>query len=266
MTNTQKPVLLVVSFGTSHVENCELTIGAIENAIAAANPEYEVRRAFTSRMILKALESRYGLHVDSVKQAMERLMADGVSEVIVQPTQVMPGIEYDEMCKTLESYRDRFRKLVVGQPLLVHDRDYDALIHVLVQELVAVDTPDTAIVFMGHGSPHRANVIYTQLQERMHAAGHDNYFVGTVEARPDVEDVLEMVKAGELRSVVMLPLMIVAGDHANNDMAGDEEDSWKSVFERAGFRVRCILKGMGQYPGVQQIFVKLAAGLTDESI
>ena len=257
-------VLLVVSFGTSYNDNRDLSIGSIENALQSAYPDYEVRRSFTSQIIIDKLKERDGLEIDNVTQAMDRLVADGVREVVVQPTHVMSGYEYDDVVAEVTPYADKFGSFKLGQALLIDDADYDELISVITEETKDYNADGTAIVFMGHGTEHEANATYAKLQEHLAKADYGNYFVGTVEAAPTLEDVLGLVKGSGATKAVLLPLMIVAGDHANNDMAGDEEDSWKSVFEKEGFEVECVLKGLGQYPGIQRMFVahvgKLIAG------
>ena len=255
----QKPVLLAVSFGTSYNDSRDLTIGAVEEALQKANPDYEVRRAFTSQIIIDILNERDGLVIDNVTQAMDRLTADGVKEVIVQPTHVMAGFEYDDVMKEIEGYKSKFDSMKIGSALLVEDADYENLAKVLVEETKDYAAEDTAIVFMGHGTEHESNATYAKLQETMTNAGYSNYIIGTVEATPSLEDVIAMAKDSGAKKVVLLPLMIVAGDHANNDMAGDEEGSWKTEFQKAGFQVECVLEGMGQYPGVQQMIVDHAA-------
>ena len=252
---TARPVLLVVSFGTSYNDNRDLTIGAVERAIEKAYPQYEIRRAFTSQIILDILKERDQLEIDNVKQAMERLIADGVRDVVIQPTHVMPGIEYDGVIAQIGAYRERFHSMKVGRPLLVEDRDYDTLIAALAEETAPYNTSDTAMVFMGHGTEHAANATYPKLQQKLIQAGFHNFFIGTVEAEPTVEDVLADVRKTDAKKVVLLPLMVVAGDHAHNDMAGDAEDTWKAVFADAGYETQCVLKGLGQYPAVQQMFV-----------
>ncbi len=256
-----KKVLLAVSFGTSYNDNRELTIGGIEKSLQAAYPDYEVRRAFTSQIIIDKLKSRDNLEIDNVTQAMDRLVADGVKEVVIQPTHVMTGYEYDDVVKEVTPYSEKFDKFVMGTALLTAEEDYKELASIIAEETKSHNVDGTAIVFMGHGTEHEANATYTKLQKALTDAGHKNYFVGTVEAEPTLEEVMAMVKANGAKKVVLLPLMIVAGDHANNDMAGDEDDSWKSAFKAAGYEVECVLTGLGQYTGVQKMFVKHAGAL-----
>lgn len=258
----KKPVILAVSFGTSYNDSREATIGAIENALQAANPEYEVRRAFTSQTVIDILAERDGIDIYNVKEAMESLVSDGVKDVVIQPTHVMPGFEYDDIVAEVESYADKFESFKISSPLLSSDEDYSALAECIANETKEYNTEGTAIVYMGHGTEHEANATYLKLQKTFEDKGFANYFVGTVEAEPDLEDVMELVSKSGAQRVVLLPLMIVAGDHASNDMAGDEEDSWKSQFEAEGYEVECVLKGLGEYSGVHEIFaehVKAAA-------
>ena len=253
-----KPVLLAVSFGSSFNETREANIDAIEADLQAAYPEYEVRRAFTSQIIIDILEEREGMEIDNIEEAMERLVADGVKEVVIQPTHVMPGFEYDDVMAVVAEYADKFDSVKTGDPLLTSDKDFDALVAAIAEETAVYNEEGTAVVFMGHGTHHEANGTYARLQKRLHAAGLTNYFVGTVEGAPLVEDVLASVQATDAAKVVLLPLMIVAGDHANNDMAGDEEGSWKDVFTKAGYEVECVLKGLGEYAGARQMLVEHA--------
>ena len=248
-----KPVILAVSFGTSYTDNLKRSIGGVEAALAKAWPEYEIRRAFTSQTILDILAERDGMEIDNVEQALERLAADGVKDVIVQPTHVVEGYEYDFIQETAEKYVGSFDSLRLGHALLGPEDGTDKLVSALAPELRRWAHKDTAIVLVGHGTEHSANAAYAALQEALTAAGYDKVFVGTIEARPALEDVLSLVGEAHVGKVVLLPLMIVAGDHANNDIAGDGDDSWKSAFESAGYKVQCVLKGLGEYRGVQAL-------------
>ena len=249
------PVILAVSFGTSFDDNREVTIGAVENAIKAANPDYEVRRAFTSQIVIDVIKENGGAAIDNVEEAFDRLVEDGVKELVVQPTHVMSGFEYDDLMAVIDEYEGKFDKLSVGAPLLTSDADYTTLADALVADTAAYNVDGTAVVFMGHGTHHEANATYGKLQETFTAKGNNNYFVGTVEGSPTLEDVIAGVKAGGYTKVVLQPLMVVAGDHANNDMAGDEEGSWKLAFEAEGIEVECSLKGLGAIEAVQDMYV-----------
>ena len=248
--------ILVVSFGTSYNESRDATIGAVEAAITAAFPDYEVRRAFTSQIIIDILAERENLEIDNVDQAMVRLIDDGVKELIVQPTHLMSGFEYDDVVAEVNAYKDQFDKIIIGEPLLTSDSDFAGVIDVITSETASFSNDETAIVFMGHGTEHDSNHVYSDLQAKLKNAGFPNYFIGTVEAEPTLEDVIAAVENGGYSKVVMQPLMVVAGDHANNDMAGDEEDSWKTIFEGEGFGVESVLKGLGEFPGIHKIYIQ----------
>lgn len=250
-----KKALLVVSFGTSHTETREKTIGAIEKNIASAYPNHEVRRAFTSGMILKVLEKRDGIVIDNVAEAMNRLVSDGFEEVLVQPTHVIPGDEYDEMVGDVIMFEDRFDKVSIGTPLLYDTEDYRKVISAVMEQFPDLGERE-ALVLMGHGTEHPINAVYAALDYMFKDMGYPNVFVGTVEAYPGVETALKQVEAFRPEKVILMPLMVVAGDHAINDMAGDEEDSWKSIFEKAGCKVECILKGLGEFQAVRDIYLE----------
>ena len=253
-----KPVLLAVSFGTSFNNSRDITIGAVEKALQDANPDYEVRRAFTSQIIIDKLKDRDNIEIDNVKEAMDRLVTDGVKDVVIQPTHVMPGFEYNDVLDEVNTYADKFNSLKIGSALLTTDEDFDTLAGVLNDITADYQADDTAVIFMGHGTEHEANGTYAKLQEKIDDKGIKNMFIGTVEAEPSLDDVIKMAKDAKVKKVVLRPLMIVAGDHANNDMAGDEKDSWKSTFEKEGFEVECVIEGLGQVEGVQQMIVKHA--------
>ncbi|WP_242968797.1 sirohydrochlorin cobaltochelatase [Marasmitruncus massiliensis] len=247
-----KKAILVVSFGTSYNDSREATIGAIEKEIASAFPEYQVRRAFTSQIIIDKLKSRDNLEIDNVKQAMERLIDEGVGTLICQPTHVMHGLEYDDMVKEVNAYADHFETLKFGEPLLSSTQDYRDVVAAINQEFTVPD--DTALVLMGHGTEHFANNTYAALAYYF-SHNNPNILVGTVEGFPDLETTVKDVKELGVKKVILTPLMVVAGDHANNDMAGDEEGSWKTVFKSEGYEVEPVLKGLGEYQSIRDIYV-----------
>ncbi|HXK78278.1 MAG TPA: sirohydrochlorin cobaltochelatase [Oscillospiraceae bacterium] len=262
-----KKAILVVSFGTSYNDSRALTIEAIEADVAAAFPDWEVRRAFTSQIIIDKLATRDGTEIDNVQQALESLIADGYGTVVVQPTHVMPGYEYDDIVADVNAYSGYFSKLVMGDPLLTTEEDYENVISAVMSTIPEAGSTDTAVVFMGHGTEHFANATYSELEYMLHAEGYENTFVGTVEGYPTIDNVIAAVTAYGANKVVLYPFMIVAGDHANNDMAGDEADSWKSAFEAAGFEVECKIQGLGQNEGVRTMEVEhLQATITDAGL
>ncbi|MGI6174336.1 MAG: sirohydrochlorin cobaltochelatase [Christensenellales bacterium] len=250
-----KSVILVVSFGTSYTDNLDLTIGAIEADITAAFPEYEIRRAFTAQTVIDILRERDGIEVDNVIEAMDKLVADGATKVVIQPTHVMNGAEYDDIISEITPYADKFEVMAVGTPLLTAYEDYEAVIAALLADNENVGSPDTALVYMGHGTHHFANATYSQLEAMMHAEGYENAFVGTVEGFPTLEVVQAQVTAYGAKKIILKPLMVVAGDHASNDMAGDEEDSWKVILIEVGFEVECVLEGLGQNEDIRAIYI-----------
>ncbi len=254
--NTPKKVLLAVSFGTSYNDNRDLSIGGIEKALQTAYPDYEVRRAFTSQIIIDKLKERDNIQTDNVKEAMDRLVADGVKDVVIQPTHVMDGYEYDDIVSEITPYKDKFDSFKIGKNLLSSDADYQEVASIIAEETKSYDVDGTAIVFMGHGTEAPSNATYAKLQKVLTDAGYKRYFVGTVEAAPTLQDVITLAKKSGAKKVVLEPLMIVAGDHANNDMAGDEDGSWKKEFEKAGFEVETVIKGLGQMQGIQNLIVK----------
>ena len=251
--------LLVVSFGTSFNDSRRMTIGGIERALQRAFPDWSVRRAFTSQIIIDHVKNRDGEVIDNVAEALDRAVENGVKTLVVQPTHLMHGYEYTDLVNELAEYADAFESITVGEPLVNSEEDFALTAAVLADVTADYDDGKTAIVYMGHGTEAASNEIYAKMQQIMTSAGYENYFIGTVEAEPSVDDVLALVKAGSYERVVLRPMMIVAGDHANNDMAGDEEDSWKSVFETAGYDVECVLQGLGQSRVIQQMFVQHTA-------
>ena len=245
--------LLVVSFGTSYNDNRAATIGAVESAMETAFPDYAVRRGFTSNIIIEHIQRRDGVVIDDVAEALARAKANGVKNLLVQPTHLMNGYEYGDLVKELEACAGDFETVKIGAPLLTTDEDFAAVAQAMVDAAAGYDDGKTAVCYMGHGSEAAANGIYARMQQHLTGSGHDNFFVGTVEAEPTAEDLVKLVKAGGYERVVLRPMMIVAGDHANNDMAGDGEDSWKSVFTAAGFQVTCEINGLGELEAIQQL-------------
>ncbi len=257
--------LLVVSFGTSYNDSRRLTIGAIEQAIAAAYPEWPVRRGFTSQIIIDHVKSRDGEVIDNVTEALDRAVANGVRTLVVQPTHLMNGYEYNDLIDELAQYSDAFEKIAVGEPLLTSDSDFQRVMEAIVEATKEYNDGRTAVCLMGHGTEADSNGVYAKLQTLFTQAGYQNYFVGTVEASPSLEDVLAAVKAGGYEKAVLEPLMIVAGDHANNDMAGDEEGSWKTAFEAEGIQAECLVRGLGELEAVQQLLVEHAQAAIEQS-
>ena len=255
--------LLVLSFGTSFNDSRRLTIGAIEDSLEKAFPDYSVRRGFTANIVIDHVERRDGIHIDDINEALDRAVKNGVKNLVVQPTHLMNGIEYDELSGKVASYSDAFDKVVIGEPLLTSDDDFKRVENAIVDWTKEYDDGKTAVCFMGHGTEHASNAVYAKMQDMLTADGHTNYFIGTVEAEPSLDDVIEKVKAGGYEKVVLEPLMVVAGDHANNDMAGDDEDSWKSAFAAEGFEVECLLRGLGENEEIRKIYVEHAQKAID---
>ena len=269
--------LLVVSFGTSFNGSRAADIKGIEDALQAANPDWSVRRAFTAQIIINHVQARDGEKIDNMKQALDRAVANGVKNLVVQPTHLMHGAEYDEMCEAIDEYKDKFESVSIAEPLLgevgadatVINEDKEAVATAITTEAVktagyedaaAAAADGTAFVFMGHGTSHTAKVSYSQMQTTMETLGYDNVFIGTVEGEPEdtaCEAVIEKVKEAGYTKVVLRPLMVVAGDHANNDMAGADEDSWLSQFNAAGCfdSVDTQIAGLGEIADIQQIYV-----------
>lgn len=256
--------LLVVSFGTSFNDNRVATIGAIEDAMEKAFPDYSVRRGFTAQIIIDHVQSRDGEVIDNFGQALERAVENGVKTLVVQPTHLMNGLEYNDVANELAEYTDAFEKVVLGEPLLTSDEDFAAVEKAITEWTADYDDGETAIVFMGHGTEAESNAVYTKMQDMLTADGYANYYVGTVEAEPALEDVLEKIQAGDYKKVILEPLMIVAGDHANNDMAGDEEGAWKKAFEDAGYEVECLIRGLGENEGIRNLLVEHAQAAIDQ--
>jgi sirohydrochlorin cobaltochelatase len=249
-----KKAILVVSFGTSYNDTRAVTIDAIESEIATAFPDYDVKRAFTSQMIINKLAERDGLEIDNVDQTMKRLIAEGYGTVICQPTHVMNGFEYDDMVAEVSAYKDNFAVLKCGTPLLTASEDYEILTQTL-KKIMPETQEQEAVVFMGHGTDHPSNAAYPALAYQFLLDGNSNFFVGTVEGFPEIDTIVRLAKEKNIKKIYLTPLMVVAGDHANNDMAGDEDDSWKTILKSEGFEVELILKGLGEYPEIRALYV-----------
>ena len=253
--------LLVVSFGTSFNDNRAATIKAVEDAMEAAFPEYAVRRGFTADIIIEHVFRRDGEKIDSVTEALDRAVRNGVKNLLVQPTHLMNGYEYGDLRDLLEKkYADKFETIKIGAPLLTSGEDFTQVALAMVNAAKdAAQDGKTAVCYMGHGTEAASNGIYARMQEELKAAGYDNYFIGTVESAPTAEDLVKLVKEGGYEKVVLRPMMIVAGDHANNDMADpDDPDSWYSVFSAAGLEVACQINGLGEIEEIQQLLVEHA--------
>lgn len=258
MGETVKKAILAVSFGTSHSDTRKVTIDAIEEDLKASFKDRRLYRAWTSKMILARLEKRDGIHYDNVKEAMEHMLKDGITEVLVQPTHVMNGVENDLMKEDVLTYANQFQSVVFGTPLLTTEEDNELVVKAIAKAFPAVGDKETALVLMGHGTEHYANAVYAALDYRFKDMEHENVIVGTVEGYPGIAQVEKQLEKYAPKKVVLAPLMIVAGDHAKNDMAGDEPDSWKTIISQKGYEVEAILKGLGEYESIRHIFVEHA--------
>ena len=267
--------LLVVSFGTSYNDSRVNDIKSIEDALQEAYPDWSVRRAFTAQIIINHIQARDGEKIDNMTQALERAVANGVKNLVVQPTHLMHGAEYDEMCAAIDDYRDNFDSVSIAEPLLgevgsdatVINADKEAVAKAITaaaveasgfDSLEAAKEAGAAFVFLGHGTAHVARVSYSQMSTQMQQLGYENVFIGTVEGEPEetaCESVIEEVRAAGYTTVILRPLMVVAGDHANNDMAGSDDDSWKLMFEDAGLTVDCQIAGLGGIADIQALYI-----------
>ena len=251
-----KPAILVVSFGTSYASSRYCTIGAIEAAIREAFADYDVRRAFTSQIIIDHIEKDTGRHIDSVEEALDKLVADGVADLIVQPTHLMAGFEYQDIAAAVDEYKDKFASVKLGEPLLTSDEDYVAVAEAVKSVMAGYEDENTAICLMGHGTEADSNEDYTRLQGVFDELGYKNYFIATVEATPTFADVAEAAKAAGYTRAVLRPLMVVAGDHANNDMADTTDpESFVSILSEAGFETQCVIEGLGQVADIDELYV-----------
>jgi len=267
--------LLVVSFGTSYNDSRVNDIKSIEDALQEAYPDWSVRRAFTAQIIINHIQARDGEKIDNMTQALERAVANGVKNLVVQPTHLMHGAEYDEMCAAIDEYRDQFESVSIAEPLLgevgsdatVINADKEDVAKAITaaaveasgfDSLEAAKEAGAAFVLLGHGTAHVARVSYSQMSTQMQQLGYENVFIGTVEGEPEetaCESVIEEVRAAGYTTVILRPLMVVAGDHANNDMAGSDDDSWKPMFEDAGLTVDCQIAGLGGIADIQALYI-----------
>ena len=269
--------ILVVSFGTSFNDSRAEDIGGVEKALQAAYPDWSVRRAFTAQIIINHVQARDDEKIDNMDQALERAVDNGVKNLVVQPTHLMHGAEYDELTEAVENYKDKFESVKIAEPLLGEvgadetaiNEDKVAVAEAITAEAVktagfdsldAAKEEGTAFVFMGHGTSHTAKISYSQMQTQMEQLGYENVFIGTVEGEPEdtaCEAVIEKLKNAGYKKVILRPLMVVAGDHANNDMAGDDDDSWKSQFEASGVfdSIDTQIAGLGEIDAIQQLYV-----------
>ena len=275
--------ILVVSFGTSFNDSRVSDIKCIEDALQEANPDWSVRRAFTAQIIINHIQARDGECIDNMDQALERAVKNGVKNLVVQPTHLMHGAEYDELMEEVNAYQDKFESVKVAEPLLGEvgsdasavNSDKEAVAKAITAKAVetagydsldAAKEDGTAFVFMGHGTSHTAKVSYSQMQAQMKNLGYENVFIGTVEGEPEdtaCEAVIDAVSKAGYKNIVLRPLMVVAGDHANNDMAGDDEDSWKSMFTASGKfeRIDTQIAGLGEIDAIQQLYVAHTAAV-----
>ena len=278
--------ILVVSFGTSFNDSRAEDIGGVEKALQAAYPDWSVRRAFTAQIIINHVQARDDEKIDNMDQALERAVDNGVKNLVVQPTHLMHGAEYDELTEAVENYTDKFESVKIAEPLLGEvgadetaiNEDKAAVAEAITAEAVktagfdsldAAKEEGTAFVFMGHGTSHTAKISYSQMQTQMEQLGYENVFIGTVEGEPEdtaCEAVIEKLKNAGYKKVILRPLMVVAGDHANNDMAGDDDDSWKSQFEASGKfdSIDTQIAGLGEIKAIQDLYVAHTADAINE--
>ena len=251
----QTKAILVVSFGTSHNDTREKTIDQIENKIQEQFSDCQIYRAWTSDMIRRKLKNRDHVQIDSVEEAFARMKQDGIQKIIVQPTHVMAAIENDKMHEQIRAAQKDFEEVKIGDPLFATEADKHQLVEVLGEYWKEIPQ-DEIMIFMGHGTSHQANAVYEELDDALKAAGHKNMYVGTVESLPTLHMIMEEIRPLPAKKVHLTPFMIVAGDHARNDMAGEEKDSWGSLLKAEGYEVECHIIGLGELEGIQNMFVQ----------
>lgn len=248
-----KKAILVVSFGTTYSDTRKLTLDAIENKIAKYYKDYEVRKAYTSHMVIKKLKNRDNLSVDTPEEALEKLYSEGFEEVVVQPLHIIPGIEYDYVKNTVEKFINRkaFKKLILGTPVMYEHGDYE----VFLDAIRTIIPNSKAVIFMAHGSNHYANACYCELMDVIHERKFNNVFIATVEGYPGIEQGIKWLEKLGAHEVMLAPLLVVAGDHVKNDMCGEKEDSWKNILKLKGFKVETYVHGLGELKDFQKIYV-----------
>ena len=254
MEHQSPKAILVVSFGTSYEASRKATIEKIEQDIADAFPDYRIYHAWTSKFIISVLKKRDGIFIPTVCEAIEQMIHDGIRTLIVQPTHILDGIENNVMKEAVLSYKDSFDQIVFGSPLLATSEDETRAIAAVTSEFKNLKETD-ALVLMGHGTTHQINTAYSELDRHFKSLGHSNVFIGTVEADPTIHDLVKEVTELHPTAIYLTPFMIVAGDHAHHDMAGDSPDSWVGQFHAAGFEVCPVIKGLGEYTGIRAIFI-----------
>jgi cobalamin biosynthesis Co2+ chelatase CbiK len=250
-----RKAILIVSFGTSHADTRKNTIDQIELDIENKYPDYAIYRAFTSKVIIEILKRRDNINTFTVSEAMEQMKRDGIDDVVIQPTHILNGIENNIMIEEVNLYKDDFNSILVGAPLLNTTEDYRKVIKAFIKRMPEV-SEDEAVVCMGHGTSHYANASYAALDYMFKDHGYDNVFIGTVGEYPSLEDIIKQLKKNNYEKIILFPFMIVSGDHAKNDMAGEKEDSWKTILKNEGFKVKCILKGLGENLEIRRIFAE----------
>ena len=257
-----KKAILVVSFGTSHLDTLRVTIEKAENQIRDHFNDYDIYRAFTSHKIIRKLREKYEMFIDTPEEVMAKLYEDDYEDVIIQPLHIIPGEEYIYINKIGEAYKDKFRSVKMGRPIFYYQgiEDYSLFI----EATKKLYEENNAVVYVGHGTAHSANAVYGCLQTVFEDEGYENVFVGTVEGYPNFEAVLKRLKRKNIDEVTLAPLMVVAGDHAKNDMASDEEGSWKSMLEKEGIKVNIYLKGLGENERFNQLYINRIEDLINE--
>lgn len=257
-----KKAVLVVSFGTSYKETREKTIEACEDKIKNNLEGYDFYRAFTSNMIIRKLKSRDGIEIENPIEALDRLHKEGYKEVIVQTLHIICGEEFNKLKEQVDVYKDKFDKIILGRPLLTKIEDYKDTVEAIKYQIPNMEEKE-ALVFMGHGTFHESHATYPALEYMMRDEGI-NAYVGTVEGYPEIDQVINRLKENNIETVNLMPFMLVAGDHAINDMAGDEDDSWKTILETEGFNVKIHLQGLGENPYIQEKFMQHACDCIEE--